>query len=110
MWAHLGGIFELLLINVKWYIMRFGVNVLKLLIAFVLSMGNLDAGAQQQVVVDNSFGVNGGAMACVLNGEYGEVTDENLAIQTDGKIVLVGSGTSSSASVRVMRFNSDGLI
>ncbi|MEM7256082.1 MAG: LamG-like jellyroll fold domain-containing protein, partial [Pseudomonadota bacterium] len=56
-------------------------------------------------VLDTGFGSGAGFVTSNLNGVSG---GEKLALQSDGKIVVAGDGTSSSESV--IRFNADGSV
>ena len=54
--------------------------------------------------LDTTFGVNGFAQQSV----GGNTTAGGIAVQSDGKIVVAGTGGSSGPSVVVARFNADG--
>ena len=63
----------------------------------------------QEMYLDSAFGTNGRAKF-YYNGRYDETLD--MAIQNDGKIILVGDATYETASLKwkVGRLNTDGTI
>lgn len=59
--------------------------------------------------VDNSFGIKGKVLTDMNNG-YDNRAD-NMKIQNDGKIIVIGSASSESTSgIMLVRYNSDGTL
>ena len=88
---------------------RYGWFIL-LTLVMVLGPFSDDRAAAAPGDLDNSFGTNGLVTAQVVTGARNE--GQQVAIQADGKIVVVGTGGIGTSNIQfaVARFNSDGTL